>query len=220
MIARILILAATAAIGGGAVLSRMSLNRQIEERMPTEVETACALAKSELNKQIKQVIIERLQAFTINLLTKASLIGAVYLLFDAGLLAPQGLYIVIGILVAVFVIRDCLNTLPYVAPAVKHIRQHNWRPRKALTEFIAGIAFERAYAETMLTMETGPNRLLVAFSKYSAQSISTEVGEAVREVARATSFDMVKWRLVIAALLALIMMGVYAGFVIVTIGAV
>ncbi len=218
MISRLLIVAVTAAIGGGVALGRKSINRQIENKMPTAIEAAQVLAQAELDKQIKQVISERLFAFTVNLFVKAALVGGVYLLFDLGHLSAQGLKIVIGFLVGVFLFRDALKTLPYFAPAMKHIRQNNWNLRRALTEFIAGVAFERAYAEAMITMETGPNRLLLALSNYTAHSISNEVGEAVREVARSTSFDIVKWRFLIAVVFTAVMSGAYAAFVLLTVG--
>lgn len=211
-------IAVTAAISGGVALGRKTIDQQIEKKIPGAVETARRLAEAELDKKVKQLVSEKLIAFTTSLLIKAGLVGGVYLLFDAGHLTAQGLHIVIGFLVVVFIIRDAVKTVPYFAPALKHIRRNNWNPKRAVTEFIAGVAFERAYAESMLAMETGPNRMWLALSKYSAHSISTEVGEAVREVARTTTFDRVKWRVFVAAMLAILMSGAYAAFILLTIG--
>lgn len=218
MLGRILMIAVTAAIGGGVALGRKTIDQQIERRIPGAVETARRLAEAELDKKVKQLVSERLLAFTTSLFIKAGLVGGVYLLFDAGHLTSEGLHILIGFLIGVFLVRDAVKTLPYFAPALKHIRRHQWNPKRALTEFIAGVAFERAYAEAMLAMETGPNRMWLALSKYTAHSISTEVGEAVREVARTTTFDRVKWRLTLAVTLAILMSGAYAAFILLTIG--
>lgn len=216
---RLIILAATAAISGGVALGRRTIDRQIEKQLPTAIETARAMAQAELDKQIKQVVAERLSRFVLSLLIKAGLVGGAYLLFDAGHLTGQGLKIVVGFLIIVFLFRDALSTLPYIAPAFSHIRQHQWNLQRALREFIAGVAFERAYAATMVMLESGNQRYLMAFSRHSPHSISTEVGEAVREVARTTSFEAAKWRFVVAVTLAAVMSAVYAMFVFFTIGA-
>ncbi|WDI32691.1 hypothetical protein PUV54_05705 [Hyphococcus flavus] len=218
MIGRLLLIAAMA-IGGAAAYGRRAVDREIEKRLPAEIEIARTRAIAELDKHINEVISERLVSFGLSLGVKAGLVAAIYLLFAEGHLTHQGLLIVTSALIAVFVLRDALRTLPYMAPAWRHIRKHRWNPRKALVEFVAGIAFERAYAEAMLAMETGPARYWLAFSKYNAHSISSEVGEAVADVARQTSFSRMKWRAIIAALLAAAMFAVYVTFFLLTVGA-
>lgn len=219
MLGRVLLLAAAALGGGAAAIGRKALNRKIENQLPVEIEAARSQAIVELNKKIGQVISERLSVFTLTLCVKAGLVGAFYLLFAAGHLSAAGLKIVGAALITFFVLRDALKTLPYMAPALRHIRRHRWNPRRALKEFIAGVAFERAYAAAMVAMETGPNRLWLAFSKYTAHSISNEVGEAVADVARTTSFRRIKQRAFVAVSLALVMFAAYIFFFMVTIGA-
>ncbi|MEX6633389.1 hypothetical protein [Hyphococcus lacteus] len=216
MIARILIMAAT--IGGAAILGRRAINRGIETQLPTEIETARAIALAEMNKEIGQVISERLFSFTLNLLIKAGLIGAVYLLYAHGHLTATGLKIVVGCLISVYLVRDAMVTLPYITPAVQMIRMHKWNPKKALIELVAGIAFERAYAEAMIATESGPHRVWIALSKYNTHNISTDVAAAVADVARTTNFIHVKARALLAAILALILIAAYSGFFLLTVG--
>lgn len=208
-----------AALGGGALLSRSAINKRIEKRMPVEIETARAIAVAELEKQIGQVISERLLNFTLSLTIKAGLIGISYLLYAGGHLSLWGLKSVVAFLIAVFIVRDAVKTLPFVAPAYKIVRRHRWSPRAALIEFVAGVAFERAYAETMIAMETGPNKLWIALSKYSAHSLSENVAEAVADVARSTNFENAKKRALLASFLALFMFAAYISFFFVTVGA-
>ena len=217
MIVRIVLLAA-AAIGGGALFGRRAVDRQVERQLPAEIAAAQATAIAELNKQLRQVIAERLIAFGISLAVKAGLIGGVYLLFLNGHIAESGLHILAGFLIAVFLFRDAAKTLPFILPAWRIVRANHWNPRRAFKEFIAGIAFERAYAEAMVAMETGPNRVWLAFSKYSAHSISSDVASAVADVARQTSFERVKWRAVLAACLASLMFGIYVAFILLVLG--
>ncbi len=217
MLARLLIIAA--AVAGGAVLGRNAVNKKVEETLPAEIEAARTQAVIELDKQISQVVREKLSAFAINLIIKSGLIGAVFLLFDYGHLSATGLKVTTIFLIFLFLLRDITKTLPFFLPAWRHVRTHNWKFRKAFVEFIAGIAFERAYAQAMIAMETGPNRMWVAFSKYTAQSISEEVGAAVADVARSISVERVKWRARIGGLLALLMLLAYVGFFWSTVGA-
>ncbi len=205
-------------LGGAALLGRRAVNRQIEQRLPTEIETARNIAILELDKQIQQVIAERLASFSLSLLIKAGLIGAAYLMFTQGHLTATGLQIVVAFLLVLFVARDILKTLPFLAPALHLVRRHHWNFRTAVKEFVAGVAFERAYAEAMVAMESGPNRLWIALSKYTAHSLSEDVANAVAEVARTTSFRRARNRVLLALGAALVMSAAYIGFFLLTIG--
>ena len=218
MLGRLIIIAA-AAIGGGVLLGRRAVDRKIEDQLPAEIEAAKTRAVAELDKEIDRVVSEKLSSFAFNLIVKSALVGAAYLIFDAGHLTVTGLKIVIGVLIVSFVAYDIARTLPFFIPAWRHVRGHNWNFHKAFVEFIASLAFERAYVQTMLAMETGPNRFWVGFSNHSAHSISEQVGVAVADVARAVSFERAKWRAIVAIVLALLMFAAYAGFFWLTVGA-
>lgn len=212
MLGRIVILVATAAIGGGALLGRRVINRRIEGKLPTEIEIARATALVELDKEISQVVRERLISFAINLAIKAGLVGAAYLMYDFGLLSSDGFRFVAFGLIGLFILYDVSKTLPFVLPALRHVRKHRWKLRTAFVEFVAGVAFERAYARAMIATETGPNRFFLSLSKYSAHAISSEVGEAVAEVARSVSVARAKWRALIGAAIAVMMFSAYSVF--------
>ena len=207
-----------ASLGGAAMVGRNVVNRQIEARLPAEIETARHVAIVELDKRINQVVVERLVSLGLNLLIKTGLVGAVYLLFAQGHLTATGLKIVVAVMIAGFVLRDLSKTLPYLAPALRLMRRHRMDPRRIAKELVAGIAFERAYAETMIAMESGPNRLWLALSKYTAKSISSDVAAAVADVARTTSFRRAKGRIIMALITAVAMLAAYAAFFILTIG--
>lgn len=206
-------------LAGGAVLGRRALNRAVEKKIPVEIEAAKEAASIELDKRIGQFIRERLSAFLISLAMKTGLIASFYLLYSYGELTALGLKVVAGALVAGFLVRDAARTLPYLAPAIRHVRKHQWSPRRSVKELVAGVAFERAYAKAIAAAETGPHRQWVALSKYSAHSISLEVAEAVAELARATSLQRAKWRTILALLIGGATFCVYLLFLMVTIGA-
>ncbi len=218
MLVRVLLMAAS--LGGAALMGRRAINRQVEQRVPVEIAAARKIAVTELDKEISQVIVERLVSFALSLLIKAGLIGVVYLLFAQGYLTAPGLRIVVSILIVGFILRDIAKTLPFVAPALQLIRRHDWNFRKTVKEFVAGVAFERAYADAMIAMESGPNRLWLALSKYTAHSVSEDVADAVADVARTMSFRRARGRALLAALAALAMFGAYVGFFFVTVGGV
>lgn len=215
MIVRVLMIAA-AALAGGAALSRRVVDKEIEKRLPLEIEIAKERATAELEKRIGDVISERLLSFGLNIVTKAGLIGGLYLLYAYDQLTLGGFRIAAAIFITLFICRDILTTLPYLAPAYKIARRNKWSLPKALRDLVAGLAFERAYAEALATVETGPNRRWLAFSKYTAHSISTEVAEAVAEVARSASYKKAKQRAIFSAFLALTMAAAYSGFVFIT----
>lgn len=215
---RALITAALA--GGGLALGRRALNRKIEERIPKEIEAARRVEIAELDKQADVIIGERLFAFLVSLLIKAGLVGGAYWLYADGELTAVGLRIVGAVLIVAFLARDLANTLPYALPALRILRGHNWKFKQALTEFVAGVAFERAYAEAIKATQSGSVGAWLAFSSYSAHNVSTEIAVAVAEVARSVTFALVRTRAILAGVTALAMFGAYWFFFVITIGAV
>lgn len=216
MLIRLLFMAAS--LGGAALVGRKAIDHQIEKRLPVEIESARNIAVVELEKKISQVIAERLVSFTLSLLIKSGLVGSVYLLYAGGHLTSTGLKIVVSVLIFAFIVRDLSKTIPFVAPTLQLVRRHQWNLRKTVKEFVVGIAFERAYADAMIAMESGPNRMWLALSKYSAHNVSEDVAAAVADVARTTSFRQAKQRALLAALAAFAMMGAYIGFFFITVG--
>lgn len=208
MIIRIVLLAATAV--GGVIASRRALNRKIEERLPTEIETATAAASAEIDRKIDDVARERLTALGLALLIKAGVVGAIYLLYAAGHLSVTGLRIAVGGALAAFLVRDLVKVAPVVQTGFSHVRRHRWSVRRALSEFVASVVFERAYEEAHAKTESPENKFWLGLSKYSAHDISNEVAEAVAEVARSTSFERIRARAFLAGGAATVMMALYS----------
>lgn len=213
------LLVAAAALGGGLVLGRRTVSKLVEKRLPAEIEAATTVARAELDKEIGAFIRERLASFLVSISIKAGLAGAFYALFAYGQLTSAGLKIAVSAMLAGFVVRDCLRTVPYIAPTLSHIRRNGWNPKRALKELVAGVAFERAYARALLAAQTGPNRYWIALSNYSAHAISVEVAEAVAEVARSTSLRRARWRAATALATALLTFAAYLCLILVTVGA-
>lgn len=213
-------LLAAAVIGGGLIAGRRALDKKIEKQIPQEIDSARRAAIAELDKAADVLVGERLFAFLISLLIKAGLIGGVYWFHAVGHLSAEGLTIAGAVLIAGFVVRDIARLLPFALPALRILRGHDWKFRHALKEFVAGVAFEQAYAEALRAAETGPAKNWIAFSRYNAHNISTEIAEAVADVARSVTFDLVKTRAFLAGLSALGMFGAYLGFFALTFGAV
>ncbi len=218
MVIRALLVAAVA-LGGGLALGRRTVSKLVEKRLPAEIEAAKAVAHAELDKQIGEFIRERLVSFLVSISIKAGLVGALYALFAYGQLTSAGLKIAVSAMLAGFVVRDCLRTIPYIAPTISHIRRNGWNPKQALKELVAGVAFERAYARALLAAQTGPNRYWIALSNYSAHAISVEVAEAVADVARTTSLRRARWRAATALTTAMLTFIAYLCLILVTVGA-
>ena len=98
------------------------------------------------------------------------------------------------------------------------LRAANWRVPLAVREFVARRAFDEAYAEAMLETTGKRYGRLLQFTRYSPDRISTEIAEAVADVTRTVTLDLVRVRLVLAAVTGLAMLGAYWAFFSLTIG--
>jgi hypothetical protein len=206
-----LILAATA-IGGGVALGRRALDRAVERRLNDAIEIAQTNASTELDLRIRDLVRERLTALALTLAIKSALIAAAYALLSTGHLTPTGFRIVTAALIVGYLVRDLLQTAPYIAPAIKYVREARWSPRRALKTFVVGVVFERAYAEALFATERGANRFWVAMSNYRRGNLSEEVAQKIADVAVDTSFARARLLLIIAAAQAAAMLAAYAAF--------
>lgn len=210
---------AAAAIGGGVALGRKAIDKKIDERVSAEVEAAKARALAELDKTVAGVVRERLGAFATSLAIKAALFAAAYALFATGNLTPTGFRVVVAGFVAVFIARDAASILPYALPAFRLARRHGWSPKRVVTELVAGVVFERAYADALVAAQTGSNKLWIALSNYNAQAVSTNAADAIARVAAEAGWPRVRSRVLIALALAGAMSATYTAFVAVTLHA-
>ena len=206
------IIALAALAGGGALVGRKLINKQIEKRLPAEIELARETAVAELHKKFSQVISERLASFLLNLCIKGALITGLFALFHYGVINKNAFRIAASLLLTAFLIRDGLRIVPFFAPAYKIVREHGWNGQKALREFVAGVVFERAYAEALIATQQGPDSVWIALSKYSAQNISEDVAIAVCDVARTTDFSQAQRRALLAFAAAAAMAAFYSAY--------
>lgn len=211
------LLIAVGALLGGAALGRRGLDRAVERRLAVEIERAKAVAMAELDKTVSAMLAERLRAFVITTAIKAAVIAAAYALYQFDVISGAAMHWTALAIIALFLIRDSLATLPFVAPAVRLARRHNWRPRRMLSELVAGHVFERAYAEALLEIQSGPNRFWIALSKYSAENLSRDVAVAVSDVARHTAFDRIWPRAALALGKAALLAALYVTFLVFTV---
>jgi hypothetical protein len=192
---RILNLAATL-VAGGVALGRRAVDRRIEKRLPDEIEAAKATAIVELETQMSAFVGDRLRSFLAGLAVKAAILGAAFLFYAYGMISSSGLKIAVGTLIIGFILRDLFKAAPYILPGWRLAQKHKWNPKRALSDFVASAAFERAYEETRSTVSQGALKRWIAFSSYSPEKISNEVAAAVAEVAKTADYNKVKLRAV------------------------
>lgn len=214
---RILILAATA-ISGGVALGRKAIDRSIDRRVSAEIETAQARAIAELDRKATTVIREQLTAFARSLAIKVVLLGSAYALYATDYLALEGFRFIVLLFIGAFIVRDSASVLPYLVPAIRLARRHSWSPKRTLTALVAGVVFERAYADTLVAAQTRTNKVWIALSNYSAESLSQNVADAVSQVASETSYDRIRPRALLALGLAAVMGLSYWAFIALTLG--
>jgi len=215
---RIFILAATA-ISGGVALGRKAIDRSIDRRVSAEIKVAQERAIAELDKKATSVIQEQLTVFARSLAIKAALLGSAYALYATDYLALAGFRIIVLLFIGAFIVRDSAAVLPYLVPAYRLARRHHWSPKRTLTALVAGVVFERAYADTLVASQTRANKVWIALSNYSAESLSQNVADAVAQVASETSYARIRPRALMALGLAAVMGVSYWAFIALTLGA-
>lgn len=208
---RIAILAA-ATIAGGAALGRRAVNRAVRARVAEAVEIARASAIGDLSREITSVVAQRVRAVAASLLWKGAIVLGFVILHEAGDLSVRGFFWSVIAVTVIFALRDAALAAPHLWRGVAFVRSHAWKPATALKEFVAGMAFERAYERALkATAEPGTSRA-IALSSFSREDLSAEIAGAVRDVAKAASIRIVRLRAALGAAVILVFMLAYSGF--------
>lgn len=200
--------------GAAYVAGRDALDRAIETRKQSAIDIAKERARLELDRQVGEFVSSTLRRFAYGLVVKALLLVLWGVGFAAGLIGPIAFSWGLVVLLALFLLRDLVVTLPTVLPALKHIHAHGWRLRRALTEMIAGAVFEQAYAEALEeTKKTRIARFAIALSRTSPETVSGEVAEAVAALMREMSYATVRARVLVGLAKAAVLLAAYSGLI-------
>lgn len=178
---------------------REMLKVEVDKRKNSAIEAAIEEARERLDSSTDEVIAKMMRSFLIGLAIKSAILAVLYGAHFAGLLTDIWFVGLATVALALYLARDIYRALPWARPALEHIRMHGWRPKKALTEFIAASVFDEtlAGAEAQIS-ENNTNKFLLFLSGNKAEDLSTEVAGAVAHVARETSWDQIKPRVYVA----------------------
>ncbi|MEL7488423.1 MAG: hypothetical protein AAGJ87_14550 [Pseudomonadota bacterium] len=206
------LLAAATAVAGAAAAGRKLADRTLDARIAAEIETAKMQALCALDRETGVFMRDRLGGFARTLLVKAALMAIVFLAFASGAINAQTFRIGAASLLAAFLGYDLVRGAPRLRDAARLLRAYGVNGKKALRDYVAAAAFERAYVESRNRLDAGAARRLVQASTYTADDLSKRIATAVAEIAGAASYDRVKAHAGVAALKAAILGCAYAGF--------
>lgn len=178
---------------------RELLKGEIDKRKETAIEAAVQEARERLDTSTEEVIARMMRSFLIGLALKAGILATLYAAHIGNFLPDIWFFWLATIALTLYLARDIYRALPWAKPALQHVRAHGWKPKRALTEFIAASVFDEtlANAEEQISEKTS-NKLLLFVAGHKADELSTEVAGAVAHVARETSWDQIKPRVYVA----------------------
>lgn len=193
---------------------REMLKGEVDKRKQSAIEAAIEEARARLDSSTDEMIAGMMRSFLIGLGIKAGILAALYAAHFAGLINNTWFFWLASIALTLYLARDIYRALPWARPALEHIRAHGWKPKRALTEFIAASVFDEtlASAEAQIS-EKNSNRFLLFLSGHSAEDLSTEVAGAVAHVARETSWEQIRPRVYVALAQFGVMSALYSTYV-------
>jgi len=207
---RALSLALTALVAG-----RQMLADTVDKRRDTAIEAAIVESRAILDENLNTMLGKILRDFAIGVAIKAVILIALFGAYKLGWMDKSTFLIVSAIALTAYLIRDVIKALPTALPALRHIHAHKWRPKRAATEFVAASVFEQTLerAQTQLGSAKRTDKVVMTLSGRNADQISAEVAEAVSEVARETSWDQIRPRVLVTAFKVGTLMCFYSAYV-------
>ena len=204
---------AAGAVVGGVSLARNRLDQEIERKIDARIEEAKDEAIKDLDGAVQRFVRRQFLTFARNLAIKSSIVclavlGRVFGLYSHEIMAYAILAILIG-----FWIFDTINIWPNLKLMFVHARRANWNVFQALRDLVAAEVFDKAYDHVMQETKDEKVKYWIAVSRYSPEKISTQIAEALSEVAASASVGIVRTRagVVIARMVA--MMAIYSAAV-------
>ena len=193
---------------------RELLKGEVDRRKQTAIDAAIEATRERLDASTDDIIARMMRSFLIGLAIKSGILAVLYGAHMMDWLSDTWFFWTATLALTSYLARDIYRALPWARPAFEHIRANGWHPKRALTEFIAAYVFEEtlAGAEAQLS-EKASNKWWLFLSGHSAEALSTEVADAVAQVARETSWDQIKPRVYVALAQFAVMSVLYSAYV-------
>jgi len=191
---RALSLALTALVAG-----RQLIADNVDKRRDTAIEAAIEESRTILDENLNSMLGKILRDFAIGVAIKAVILIALFGAYKLGWMGKGAFLTVSAVALTAYLIRDIVKALPTALPALRHIHAHKWKPKRAATEFVAASVFEQTLesAQTQLGEASRTDKVMMTLSGRKAEQISSEVAEAVSQVARDTSWDQIRPRVLV-----------------------
>lgn len=214
-----LITIATALVGGAALIRRTA-DTVVEQRRDQEIEKAKARASYELSREAAIFSRQQLIAFLIRTIEKAVILGFFALLYDQGHISVFGIRLILSTAIAFMLVNDLARIARPAMLAFRKLKSSGWNISRALREFVAALAFDEAYKQSASQMVGVPTSAILMVSSFNRDRLSTEIAEAISEVAREASIRQIRPHLVSLAISVAIIASLYSFFLISTFAAI
>ncbi len=209
---RALLIAATA-VAGGVAVGRSAVDKAVKSRVSRAVEIAKVTAIEDLRRETTSVVTQRALNIAAALVWKLLIVGALYLLHRTNDLTTDGFRISVLLVTIFFAVRDLFLALPHLWRGYVFVRGHEWKPAKALREFVASIVFERAYEKALEATSQRSARHAIAMSSFTEEALAREIAQAVSEVAKEASVNIVRMRVMVGLSAVAVVSLTYGAFV-------
>lgn len=201
------------ALSAGFAVGKTLLSREVEKRKTSAIEFAGEEARRRVRDQADIYLKASVRAYAIATLIKAGLLvlawsGLIFEVYSAAVFN----WIVFGLLVT-YVMRDAVVSWPTVRLAVREIRQHGWKPKRAIGEIVAARVFEQVLDEVQAEKTTRSGRILLRLAGENHGEVTLQIARAVAEIAKEATWDDLKPFLFAAGAKVFILLSLYSGLV-------
>ena len=201
------------ALTGGVALGRQLLGKEVDKQKHKAIQAAAIEARTRIRDHAETYLSASTATFARVTAIKAVLLLALWLAHFAGLLPDRAFYALILGLLAAYMVRDILVTWPVARLALREIRNHGLRPKRALSEVVAAQVFEQVLAEAAAREDTRITRVIMRLAGANKDALSLEVAEAVADVARQNTWRDLRPFVLAWAVKFVLLSALYGGFV-------
>ncbi len=177
------------AVSAGLALGRQALAREVDKRTHSAIQDAGKIARERIRAHTQLFFSETFRTFVIVTAVKILLLGSVWAAHAFGLISDLVFTALLITLLVLFVLRDILATWPVLRLMQVELRQHGWRPKRAVGEIVAAQVFSEVLEEAGDLERKWSEDVLLRLSGKKRDDVTRKIAEAVANIARKSSWE-------------------------------
>lgn len=198
------------AVGAGLAFGRRYLEKGVSSQKSQAIEAAAIETRRRIKRHADEFLKNSFRAFATASAIKLTILCALWGVAHFGLLERPYFVWSVTLVLALFLVRDIWISWPFVRLGVTELSRYGWRPKRALSEVVAGHVFQQVLLEAQSVPTKRTTRIMLMLAGQSREGLEQEIASSVAAIARNTTWSDLRPFLISAGIKTGALMALYS----------